>query len=115
MAADMRAALDQRAALIRDRAGELARRAVQSREPWLRELGPIPAQRDGARQWQTRAAIIAGYRDRWNHTGPTAIRPNPASQQERVDAARARRALPPVPVPGQFAPPAPRAGMRLAL
>jgi conjugative relaxase-like TrwC/TraI family protein len=115
MAADMRAALDQRAALIRDRAGQLAQKAIEGREPWLRELGPVPGDRDRARQWRARAATIAAYRDRWNHTGPEAIRPNPASQQERIDAARARRALPPVPVSGHFVPPARQAGLGLAL
>jgi conjugative relaxase-like TrwC/TraI family protein len=94
VADDMRAALDQRAQLIRQRATELARRATRNGEPWLRDLGPRPADRDGLRRWQSRAITVAAYRDRWNHTDPTAVRRRPASQQERIDAARARRALP---------------------
>jgi hypothetical protein len=37
--------------------------------------------------------MIAAQRDRWNHTGPAALRLHPGSQAERIDAARARKAL----------------------
>jgi hypothetical protein len=94
VAPDMRAALDQRAQLVRQRATGLARRAIQNDEPWLRQLGPRPTDHDGKRRWDARAATVAAYRDRWNHQGPTAIRPRPATRQERADAARAQHAIP---------------------
>jgi hypothetical protein len=106
VARDMRAALDKRAQMIQQRAAGLARRAIQAEEPWLRELGPRPTGRDGLHRWQARAVAVAAYRDRWRHTGHTAVRPRPASQQERIDAARARRPVPQITTvgyPGQQA------------
>jgi hypothetical protein len=94
VAPDMRAALDQRAQLIRQRATRLATHAIQNDEAWLRQLGPRPVDRNGLRRWQSRAVTVVAYRDRWSHTGPTAVRTHPTSQQERIDAARAWRALP---------------------
>jgi hypothetical protein len=94
VAPDMRAALDQRARLINRRAVELAQRAIHDGEARLRDLGPQPTDRNGLHRWRARAITVAAYRDRWSHTGPTAIRLRPASQQERIDAANARRAIP---------------------
>jgi hypothetical protein len=93
VAPEMRAALDQRANLIRQRATHLAQHAIRNHAPWVQELGPKPNGGTMLRRWQAAAVTIAAYRDRWNHQGPTAVRHRPASQQERIDAARAERAM----------------------
>ncbi|MDR2565917.1 MAG: hypothetical protein LBC97_07635 [Bifidobacteriaceae bacterium] len=93
VAPDMRAALDQRANIIRQRAAHLAQHAIRNNHPWIQELGPKPNGGDTLRRWQGAATAIAAYRDRWNHQGPTATRPRATSQQERTDAARVRRAV----------------------
>jgi hypothetical protein len=60
---DMRRALDERAALIEQRAEALLARAVDHGERWLALLGPPPADPAQRLQWERSAATVAAYRD----------------------------------------------------
>ncbi len=94
MTEDMRHALDERQHLIEQRARALAETALADHEPWTRHLGDPP--RDARRRavWMRHVETVAAYRDRYRITADTPLGPPPEHTAHRVDAARARSALP---------------------
>lgn len=93
MSLDMRQALTERRRLIEDRAAALVESATGNRELWIAALGAPPRAPKPAAAWQREARIVAAYRDRYTITGPTPLGPPAESTAQKLDAARARRAL----------------------
>jgi conjugative relaxase-like TrwC/TraI family protein len=63
---DIRQALNERGALIEQRAHQLASTAVEHRHPWAAQLGTMPDEPAARTRWMRDVATIAAYRDRWN-------------------------------------------------
>jgi hypothetical protein len=59
MPADMRRTLTALADLIERRADALADQAVQERQPWVRQLGPVPADPAQRLAWQQQVRTLA--------------------------------------------------------
>ncbi len=90
---EMRHALDDRRALIEQRARTLADSAIQSREPWVLVLGPRPPGEGAAAIWRRQLEIIAAYRDRYSVTGSKPLGEPAGSVTQRRDASHAATAL----------------------
>lgn len=88
---DSRRALEERRALIEARADAILDKSLGTKEPWTRALGAPP--RGATEAWRRHALTVAAYRDRYGVTGAHALGPEPQSDVQRSDAARARRAL----------------------
>jgi hypothetical protein len=106
---------------IENRAAELLRKAAEAREPWLRALGPKPADQRSQVLWHRSAHAVAAYRDRHQVVGPAPLGA-PASTAQRRDADRvkaivnqARSAPSPPPGPATWPPPTARAGPSLGI
>jgi conjugative relaxase-like TrwC/TraI family protein len=67
---EIRHALDERAALIEQRAEALLARALGNGERWMTLLGPPPADPAQRLQWERAAVTVAAYRDRHGVTDP---------------------------------------------
>ncbi|WP_019482571.1 ATP-binding domain-containing protein [Arthrobacter sp. TB 23] len=93
MADEMRQALAERAILITERAHALAQAAVIAKEPWIAGLGQPPIQRGPLKRWQTHAATIAAYRDRYGITENQVLPPQAATAAQNLDQTRAKAAL----------------------
>jgi conjugative relaxase-like TrwC/TraI family protein len=65
-----RQALDERAALIEQRAEALVAQARTTGDPWLARLGPPPADPTQRLLWDQAATTVAAYRDRHGITDP---------------------------------------------
>jgi hypothetical protein len=89
MPSDMAQTLGELAELIEQRASVVASQAIQQGQPWVRRLGPPPA--DPARRavWEQQVRSIAAYRDRYSITGPDPLGPAPSGQGQRLDYQRA--------------------------
>ncbi|MGD9961484.1 MobF family relaxase [Nocardioides sp.] len=92
MTPEMRTALDERRELIETRAHELAERAVAEHAPWLNKLGRPPVGERERRRWLQHVATVAAYRDRYGVTTVSTLGPQPQTETQRNDAARARSA-----------------------
>jgi conjugative relaxase-like TrwC/TraI family protein len=71
-------ALRQIAVLADRRVEALAEYAATRQPAWAAAIGPVPADEPGRRQWLSRAAVVAAYRDRYQHTGDNPIGPEPS-------------------------------------
>lgn len=71
MPSDMRQAINERKALIEQRARALAVTAVKNRERWVEQLGEPSVDRA---HWLRNVTAIAAYRDRQRHHQPRASR-----------------------------------------
>ena len=91
--AEMRAALDEREALIEARADAVLEAALTESAPWTNALGAPPADRRRATAWRKAARVIAAYRDRYRVTDDAPLGTPPESAAQKIDAARARTAL----------------------
>ena len=90
---DMKTSLTQIEQHLRQRADELARRAIRDRDRWLAELGPRPVDAHAARQWDGAAQAIAAYRERWGITEDRPLSVSPTGVGQQLDLARVRQAL----------------------
>jgi len=94
---DIRQALDDRQALIEQRAHELATTAVERRHPWAAQLGTIPDETAARARWMLEVATIAAYRDRWNIDDRTILGPTSSStehtEQRRIAQQTVTRAF----------------------
>jgi hypothetical protein len=61
---EVRQALNERAALIEQRADALVARALAQGEPWIKRLGDPPRSTEIRLRWERAAATVAAYRDR---------------------------------------------------
>ena len=93
ISAEMRAALDEREALIETRADAVLDDALAESAPWTTALGAPPADRRRAADWRKSARVIAAYRDRYRITDDAPLGAPPESAAQKIDAARARSAL----------------------
>ncbi|WP_285689993.1 MobF family relaxase [Actinoplanes sp. NBRC 103695] len=75
---DIGDALRQVAAICDTRIDALAQQAAAEQPAWTTALGPLPDDDPGRRQWTSRAAVIAAYRDRYTVTGDDPIGPQPS-------------------------------------
>lgn len=89
----MRAALDEREALIEARADAVLEAALTESTPWTNALGAAPTDRRRAATWRKAARVVAAYRDRYRVTDDAPLGAPPESAAQRIDAARARTAL----------------------
>ncbi|WP_250506989.1 hypothetical protein [Bowdeniella massiliensis] len=89
----MRAALDEREALIEARADAVLDGALTESVPWTRALGAQPNDRRRAAIWRKAARVVAAYRDRYRITDDAPLGARPESTAQKIDAARARAAV----------------------
>ncbi|MBE1876118.1 MobF family relaxase [Myceligenerans pegani] len=89
---DARQALDERAAIIEQRAHALAEHAIRTGEPWTWYLPPRPTGR-GEAAWLRAVVTIAAYRDKHQITSDTPLGDPPTTIVQRRDAERAAGAL----------------------
>ncbi|WP_246142328.1 MobF family relaxase [Lacisediminihabitans profunda] len=92
MTIEMRAALNERKALIEKRAMTIAETDTTAGVPWTVTLGPAPAGEKQRQQWLRQVRVIAAYRDRYQITDPKPLGGEP-SPQSRLDHARAQAAI----------------------
>ena len=93
MTFDMRAALDERAALIEQRAITIAETATTAGEPWTTTLGKAPSDARQRQTWLKQVRVIAAYRDRYGVTDSAPLGQDGGGANQRLDAKRARAAL----------------------
>jgi conjugative relaxase-like TrwC/TraI family protein len=93
MAEEMRTSLDQRRDLIEARAVNLAEAAIANCESWMRRVDEPPAHRPTRARWVREIATVAAYRDRYLVDSRLPLGDRPASDAQRLDAARANTAL----------------------
>ncbi|WP_300081988.1 MobF family relaxase [Propioniciclava sp.] len=93
MTPDMQQALTERRHLIETRAEAVLDAAVQTHEPWVTALGPIPADGRERQQWRRRAVVVAAYRDRYQISDPAPLGAHPEGTAQKIDRARAETAL----------------------
>lgn len=93
MSDEMRAGLVEREALMEARALALAEDAVSKSAPWLRRLGQPPAHPKARNRWIHEARTVAAYRDRYGINERTALGPEPTTDTQRLDRARATAAI----------------------
>ena len=89
----MRAAFDEREALIEARADAVLDGALTESVPWTKALGAQPDDRRRAATWRKAARVVAAYRDRYRITDDAPIGAPAASAAQKIDAARARAAV----------------------
>ena len=70
---DMTRALAEREQAMERRACTLASHAIETGQPWMRRLGPAPADPRDRTRWFRKVSTIAAFRERWHITGSTLI------------------------------------------
>lgn len=90
---EIRVALNQRAALIRQRAHNLAEAAVRDRAPWLAAFGPQALDAVGRARWFEQVVVVAAYRDRYRIGSRTSLGGNVTSVAQARDRDRAEAAV----------------------
>jgi hypothetical protein len=93
MTVEMHKALIERRELIRQRADAVLDQALMERQDWVLSVGGEPAEIEAAASWRRQARTIAAYRDRYDITGNEPLGAAPASDAQKIDAARANAAL----------------------
>ena len=91
MTPEMRRALDERRALIEQRAAACLDTALTNAEPWLAALGTPPAGPQESATWRQYATVIAAYRDRYGISTASPLG-TAESTRQKIDEARARNA-----------------------
>lgn len=90
---DMRGALTERRELIEQRADAVLDTALTATQPWATALGTTPEFEKSAARWRAQARVIAAYRDRYSITATDPLGPEPESDAQKIDRARAESAL----------------------
>lgn len=93
MSDEMRAGLVEREALMEARAFALAEDAVSKSARWLRRLGQPPAHPKARDRWLHEVRTVAAYRDRYGIDERTVLGPEPTTDTQRLDRARANAAI----------------------
>ncbi|MFI7598232.1 MobF family relaxase [Actinoplanes sp. NPDC049681] len=78
--ADIGDALRQVAAICDARIDALAQQAAAEQPTWATALGAWPDDQARRRQWTSRAAVVAAYRDRYSITGDDPSGPEPSTR-----------------------------------
>ncbi|WP_188893451.1 MobF family relaxase [Microlunatus endophyticus] len=89
MPTDMHRTLTELRHLIEQRAAVLVSQAVHEGRPWVRRLGPPPADPARRAEWEQQVRMIAANRDRYDITGSDPLGPAPSGQGQRLDYQRA--------------------------
>lgn len=71
------------------RAAALASQAIQAGQPWVRRLGPPPADPVRRAAWEQQVRTVTAYRDRHGITGSDPLGPAPSGRGQRLDHQRA--------------------------
>jgi len=79
---DMERALEDRRALIEHKARSLALAALESRQPWAIQLGPVPLEPKRREAWLRQADTVAAYRDRWHVNAGAVVGGEPRSHDQ---------------------------------
>lgn len=90
---EMRAALEEREALIEARADAVLDSALTDKATWTEALGAPPRDARRAAAWRKAARVVAAYRDRYRVTDDTPLGVPPTSEAQKIDVARARSAI----------------------
>ncbi|WP_166998744.1 MobF family relaxase [Paramicrobacterium fandaimingii] len=90
---DMHRALTERRELIEQRADAVLDTALTKSEPWATVLGAIPEAEKSAARWRAHARVVAAYRDRYSITAMDLLGPEPESDAQKIDRARAESVL----------------------
>lgn len=90
---EMRAALDEREALIEARADAVLDTALTGKAPWAKALGTSPRDARQAASWRRAARIVAAYRDRYHITDDAPLGAPAALEAQKIAATRARAAV----------------------
>ncbi len=90
---EMRAGLAERETLMEARALAIVEDAVSKSAPWLRRLGQPPARPTARDRWIHEARTVAAYRDRYGIDDKRALGPEPTTDTQRLDRARASAAI----------------------
>jgi len=90
---EMRTALEEREALIEARADAVLDSDLAHKATWTEALGTPPRDARRAAAWRKAARAVAAYRDRYRIIDDTPLGAPPASEAQKIDAARARSAL----------------------
>jgi hypothetical protein len=91
---DMARALDDRQALIEQRAREVATTAVENRQPWAARLGSPPSDPVRRELWLRRLDTVGAYRERWGITDRTVLGTRePTSLEQEAQWRRAQSAV----------------------
>lgn len=93
MSGEMRTSLTEREALLEARAAALAQEAISKSAPWLRRLGELPMRPKAREHWMHEARTVAAYRDRYGIDTTAALGPEPTTDTQRLDRARANSAI----------------------
>ncbi|MGP5291988.1 MobF family relaxase, partial [Brachybacterium tyrofermentans] len=93
MPEDMNHALTERRELIEQRADAVLDTALTDTEPWTTALGTIPEAEKDAARWRAQARVVVAYRDRYGITATDPLGPEPESDAQKIDRARASVAL----------------------
>ena len=90
---DMEQALQDRRALIEQRARSLTLTALEDRQPWTLKLGRPPADPVRLEDWLRRLDTIAAYRDRWQVSGNAIMGAEPRSREQMAQRQAGQRAV----------------------
>ncbi|ACZ31353.1 TrwC relaxase [Xylanimonas cellulosilytica DSM 15894] len=91
---ETRAALDERADLIEQRAAALAEGAIRDGARWIAGIGDEPSGADARRAWSHAIAVEAAYRDRYSASGRRSVAAAvPASVAQSRDRDRVLEAI----------------------
>jgi hypothetical protein len=90
---EMRRGLTERQSLLEQRASAVVEAAVAGRAAWARKLGTPPLEQSKRARWMAEVRVVAAYRDLYGIDSDTPLGPPGMSDRQRVDAARARKAL----------------------
>jgi hypothetical protein len=93
MPPEMRRSLVERQHLLEVRATTLAVAAVAQNAAWVRKFGPVPTDPHQRDLWMREVRVVAAYRDLWRVDSDSPVGPAGASDRQRVDEARARKAV----------------------
>ena len=93
VAGDMRQALDERCALIEQRADEVLDGALAGGASWVVEMGTVPSEPRSAVVWRRSARVVAAYRDRYQVASDAPLGTPSSDTGQCVDYARAEAAL----------------------
>jgi len=89
---DTRRGLEERRALIEQRARHLVLTAIERRQPWAAQLGAPPDDAASREAWLRQLDTVAAYRDRWNVQDRTVLGPSTTSVEQADQRQLAQRA-----------------------
>jgi hypothetical protein len=93
MATDIRKALEVRRQAIETRITTLANQALAESPPWLKDLGPRPADLQGRYRWNQALRTVIAYRDAYSVTSDSALGKVGITPEQRSSRATAEEKI----------------------